>query len=106
MTPAEALEMGRSVLDSIEVDMLDTADPGELERLKREREDVQRILRLAEEREAERRDRERRRPTPSAAQLWAEWQDVKFLRRRNMTARMKAYLISRFGVANYNRLRW
>jgi hypothetical protein len=38
-------------------------------------------------------------------ELWAEWQDLRCLRRPTMTARQKAYVIGRFGAALYRSLR-
>jgi hypothetical protein len=106
MTLDEALEAVRGVVQRIELDMMaDGIGPAELERLRAERANALRDLRLAEEREAERRERERRQ-RPSAAELWQEWQGIKFLRRSKMTPAMMAALIARFGAENYRKLPW
>jgi hypothetical protein len=102
MTPAELVERSRAELDRIEQAMMDA--PETIEALRPARAEAHLALVDAELRAAAGERAEEPRPTP--AHLWDEWRVIRILRRSEMSARQKSYVINRFGAKIYRSLRW
>jgi hypothetical protein len=95
MTPT--VEEARAAVVEVELAMLDGA--GTIEALRPLRSRLLEQLREAEEAAAM--DCAKR---PTKWELWEEWQDVKWLSRRRLSARQKSHIITRFGIENYRKL--